>query len=422
MSIARRALGTAGARTPLATAIVAAGARVGITPYNWRLARSTRRLSWHLAGPQRVPRPPFRARPARRPGPAEIDLCERLIRAYAAALGDRPAAEQTSGMWRWIYEQRQLGLANILERRDASALAAELAAMFHKTFMLGIAPGSLLAHRQSKLGERIWRTKTLDALVSLGEALGVVAVAGAEQGVESSAFDGGLEDLVERIEAALGFSIDTPDVGAPYGLQIGERLIPLESPELIYSAVRLEQAIASQLPDPALAAPRIVEIGGGYGATCLWFMRGSRSPGRYVIVDLPIVNVLQGYFLSQALGVDAVSLCGESPAQVVITPNGALDGVDVPYDVLVNKDSMPEMPPDAVRAYLRWAATTCQGIFFSCNQESAAAFLGEPQGIVRDAVAATGAFIRVRRDESWVRPGYVEEIFTRANSGAATSA
>ena len=420
MSIARRALGTAGARTPLAHAAVAAGARVGVTPYNWQLLRSTRRLSWYAAGPERVPRPPWQARPAREPGPAEIALCERLIAAYVAALGGRPAAGQASGMWRWIYERHQLALAKMLERRDAPAVATELAAMFSKPFMHGMAPSALVSHSESALGRRIWRMKTLDGLVSLAEALAVVTVAGPEQGAAGSAFDGGLAQLAERIEAALGFSIDFPDVGAPYGLTIGRRLLTMESPEQIYSAVRIEQALVSQLRGRALVAPRIVEVGGGYGATCLWFLRGGRSPERYVIVDLPIVNVLQGYFLSQALGTGAVSLFGEPPARVVIAPDRALDSVDVPYDVLVNKDSMPEMPADTVREYLNWASTSCDGIFFSCNQESTAPFLGERQGLVPEAVASTGAFARVRRDESWVRRGYVEEIYARTNGATGS--
>lgn len=419
MSIARRALGTAGARTPIARAAVAAGARAGVTPYNWRLLRSTRRVGWHIAPPGRVPQTPIVARPPQTPDDADIALCERLIAAYDVALGETPAAEQTSGMWKWIYEQRHLELAGILRLGDSRALSVELAAMFRKTFMLGMAPGSLVSHSRSLLGSRIWRLKTLDAIVSLAEALGVVPVSGTEQRTTRDVFGGGLEKLAEGIEAALGCSIDFPQVGAPYGITMGSRLVTLETPELIYSAVRLDQAITAHLRGKALAAPRIVEIGGGYGATCMWLVRAGRLPGRYTIVDLPIVNVLQGYFLSQALGADQVSLLGEPAARVSIVPNSRLDAVEVPYDVLVNKDSMPEMPTATVREYLAWASSTCESIFYSCNHESAAPFLGEQQVLVPDLVTATGAFVRVRRDESWVRRGYVEEIYARADATPA---
>jgi hypothetical protein len=319
-------------------------------------------------------------------------------------------------MWKWIYDERHVELAAILAAGDARALANELAVMFRRTFMLGLAPGSLASHGRSMLGSRIWRLKTLDGMVSLAMALGVIAAQGTEQRSPDDVFDGGLEQLVERIEKEFGCSIDFPDIGAPYGIRIGGRLITLESPELMYSAVRLDQALNTRLRGRALADPRIVEIGGGYGATCLWFMRRGGRPGRYTIVDLPIVNVLQGYFLSQTLGADHVSLLDERPARVSILPDSRLDAVSVPYDVLVNKDSMPEMPMTVVRDYLAWASTTCEGLFYSCNQESTAPFLGQRQVLVPGLMAETPAFVRVRRDESWVRRGYVEEIYARADA------
>ncbi|MDX6691170.1 MAG: hypothetical protein QOG15_2627 [Solirubrobacteraceae bacterium] len=410
MKAVRRALGRPGARTGLARGLVAVGTRVGITPYNWRLLRSTRRLT----AVQRLPCPPWQSRPPRAVSSADVALSERLIDAYSAALGGQPAGEQAEGMWRWIYDERQRGLATILERRDAPGLATALAAMFRKTFVLGLAPGSLVRQAESPIGRRIWRVKTLDGLVSLAHAIGAATVDGPEHARSAGPFAQGLQALVEGIEARLGFSIDASDVGAPCGLAVGERVLTLDAPEQIYASVRIQQAIESHLSGRARSAPRIVEIGGGYGATCMWLMRGGCNAERYVIVDLPIVNVLQGYFLSQVLGRDQVSLFGEAPARVVITPDRAVKTVPTPYDVLVNKDSMPEMPAAAVHAYLTWARTTCDGIFFSCNQESAAPFRGEPQVVVSEAVATAGGFVRVRRDESWVRRGYVEEIYVPA--------
>lgn len=415
--LARRPLGGAGSRTPLALALGGAGARVGVTPHNWRLLRSTRRPQLHLCAPGRVPRPPLQARPPADATEADEALCERLIAAYERALQGRSSDSQASGMWSWIYETRQRPLAEILDRRDAPALAVELASMFRKRFMLGIAPGSLVTHSESRLGARIWRLKSLDGLISLAEALGVVPVENPEQGDTGVALERGLPDLVKRVEGSLGVSIDFPNIGAPYGLCIQERLVTIDSPEQIYSAVRLEQALRVHLHPSAAEAPSIVEVGGGYGATCYWFLRRHAAVTRYVIIDLPIVNVLQGYFLSRALGRSAVSLFGEEPAQVVITPSAALSTIAAPYDVLVNKDSMPEMPEDAVLEYLRWARSTCSGIFYSSNQESRAAFLGQRQGLVTQAIERTGGFSRLRRDQSWVRPGYVEEVYGITNGG-----
>jgi hypothetical protein len=86
--------------------------------------------------------------------------------------------------------------------------------------------------------------------------------------------------------------------------------------------------------------------------------------------------------------------------------------VETPVDVVVNKDSMPEMPRDAMVSYLEWARSNCKGIFYSYNQEAASEFLGEAQGIVSTTIDELGGFSRTRRDHSWLRRGYAEEIYT----------
>jgi hypothetical protein len=189
------------------------------------------------------------------------------------------------------------------------------------------------------------------------------------------------------------------------------RLINPDTADQVYAARRLLSAIENHLPSGDLS-PRIVEIGGGYGAMAYWLLQMRDLP--YVIVDLPIVNVVQGYFLTRALGHTRVSLYGEEAGRVTITPDHAIGDVQTPISVLANKDSMPEIPRAALLGYLTWARAACQGIFYSYNQEAAAPFDGTPQNIVPDAVAEVGGFVRVRRDPSWLRRGYVEEIYLSA--------
>ncbi|MGH2839684.1 MAG: putative sugar O-methyltransferase [Solirubrobacteraceae bacterium] len=412
MSLTSRLFGEPAQRTPLSHALVSAGSRVGVTPYNWRLLKSTRHRELHLRSCG-VAHQPIEERPPHPVGDADVALCERLVDAYGAARSHGAGEDQVGGVWSWIYEHHQRGLARTLDARDAPALALALASMFRRPFVHGLAAGALLDHSRSRLGARIWRVKSLDGLISLAEALGELAVQGAERGRGNPALDDGLGELVERVEARLGYSIDFPDVGAAPGTLVHGRLLTIDSAEQIYAAARVEQALRAHLPD-ASRAPRIVEIGGGYGAMAYWFLRGASDPSRYTIVDLPIVCVLQGYFLSKALGEPQVSLFGEDPARVAIVPTTALDDVQTPYDVLVNKDSMPEMPAAAALAYLAWARGTCDGIFFSCNHESAREYLGDELGIVARLVEQAGGFVRLRRDRSWVRPGYIEEIYAPA--------
>ena len=344
-------------------------------------------------------------------GDADVLLCERLIAAYTRAASEQRQESATEGMWSWIFDVRQQELAGALAKGDPRGLAELMASMFAKDFVLGMAPGPLIRQTKSRFGSRAWGLKCLDGLASLAEVLGVVAVENPEQGRAGLAFDAGLPGLLAAMEDELGFRIDFPDVGAASGFAIEGRLVTPDTPDQLYAALRLEQAIGLHLGASGDSGHRVVEIGGGYGSMCFWFSRLHERIDSYTIVDLPIVNVIQGYFLSRALGPDRVSLHGEPPAQIRICPAFALDRVEVPCDVFVNKDSLPEMPHETMVEYLEWGASNCRGLFYSYNQEAAVEFLGEAQGVVHKTASVLGGFERVRRDRAWVRDGYVEEIY-----------
>jgi hypothetical protein len=397
------------------------GARIGISLYTWQMLETIRRPEWLYRSNGLLPRGALYFREPRPVSAADVGLCERLIAAYLAAR--QLSTEETGGMWSTIFTSHQRRLWEALERGDPAVLATLLSSMFRADFMFGIAPGSLVAESESRIGARIWWLKGLDGLFSLAEALGVSGVENPEQGIPGRALaEVGVDGVVAKIETNLGFSVDFPDVGAPYGILAGGQLLTLESPEQIYAAERLKRAIGLHLSQESVARSRIVEIGAGYGGMAYWFLCMQKTVERYTIVDLPIMNVVQGYFLSQALGPDAVSFFGESPAQVTIVPNSALASVAAPYDVLVNKDSMPEMPERAMLDYLVWARSSCDGIFFSYNQEAAALFDGVTQSLVPEAVERVGGFTRIRRDASWLRRGYVEEIYVRERERATVDA
>jgi hypothetical protein len=398
--------------------------KLGITAFNLQMLKSVRRTAWLYGARGRIPAAHIRKRPAAAVTDADRELCQRLIAAYGAVGTHDSVAAATEGMWSWIFDTRQHELAQALERGDPGQLAALLSTMFQSDFVLGMAPGSLITHAQSPLGARIWALKCLDGLVSLAETLAVVPVENPEQGGTGLAFDDGAAELFSRLERALGFRLDFPEVGAAAGVEIAGRVITPDTPDQVYGAVRVDQAIGLHLEasEGARTSLGLVEIGGGYGGMCHWFMKLRGTGVRYTIVDLPIVGVLQGYFLGRSLGPERVSLHGEPAAEVCIAPNVALDAVEVPFEVLVNKDSMPEMPRTAMIDYLRWGASNCSGLFYSYNQEAAAEFRGEVQGVVHEGAAEVGGWRRVRRDESWVRRGYVEEIYVPYREARARSA
>lgn len=354
-----------------------------------------------------------RFRVARPVTAADVELSQRLIAAYRLAQSEAPP---TTGMWSHsVFEERQRLLTDALDQRDAPLLSALLSSMFQADFVLGMASGSMLREDAPPLIRRLSWLAEMNKLVALGEALGTTRSENPEQGRVGSAVRAGIDAVVEGIEDQLELSLDFPQVGAAYGVVVGDRVITPESPDQIYAGMRLREVMADYLP-PAADPPVILEIGGGYGAMAYWLL--GMADARYVIVDLPVVNVLQGYFLAQAVGHDAVSLYGEPPARkITIVPCHALATVQTPVDVVANKDSLPEIPLDEALGYLEWARSNCRGVVYSNNQESAAEFGGTPQNVVCELMEDVGGFTRVRRDASWLRRGYVEEVY-RPASGA----
>jgi hypothetical protein len=394
--------------------LVRACTSVGITLENLGLLESISRPWWLYRAGGRLPATRIE-RSSQRPVTAEdIALCERLVAAFAASTDSDRLAGEPAGIWGWIRDAHQRQLEGALVRRDAEGLARLLASMFQEEFMWGLLGDASANHRHTRLGHRILALKSLDILVSLAEAVGVVPVENPGQGQAGRAFESGLAKLVEKVDAAVGFRIDFPRIGTPHGLMVDGRLITLDTPEQIYAALRLDQARWDYLRSSPESSLRIVEIGGGYGAMCYWFLRIRPGVDCYTIVDLPTTNVIQGYFLAKALGATNVSFYGERPALVRISPNSALLELDTPCDILVNKDSMPEMPHAAMASYIEWGRANCDGLFYSYNQEARAPFplVGGTQGVVSEAIERVGGFERKRRDHSWLRRGYVEEIYT----------
>jgi hypothetical protein len=371
---------------------------LGLHPQDLYVLKSIKRPEWVVRPGLRIPRAHLTLPPIDHPTATDILLCERLIRAYIHA-SDADKVDYGS-IWAGIIGRKYGLLHSALEQREAPTLATVLSLMFRSSCVHGIASGDLYTGRTAR---RIWELKLLDDLVSLAEFLGVTRVENPEQGQIGAALSDGIDPLVARIEEELGMPIGFPNVGGPYGLRSRNRLLTMESPEHIYVATRIRNAISFHLS--TVDHPSVLEIGAGFGGTASYLLRLTPAIQNYVIVDLPIVNVLQGYFLSKTFGIDAVSFFGEPNSRIQVLPTTAIDGCSA--DVLVNENSMPEMPEEIVDGYLRWAKDHVHGVFYSYQQEA-----WTKQVWVREAVRKVGGFRVLSRNPSWVRRGYVEEVYS----------
>src|SRR5204863_578259 len=141
--------------------------------------------------------------------------------------------------------------------------------------------------------------------------------------------------LAVAVEERTGLDISFPRVGAAYGCQVAGRFLSIDSLVHSYVVYRLRQIGAT-------GSDRFVEIGGGYGALASMFGRNGFTD--YTIVDLPWVNLLQGYFLIMGMPPDTVSLFGEPERDMKVLPFWTFaDLPDRSVDYVINTDSLPEI-------------------------------------------------------------------------------
>ena len=377
--------------------------KTGFSLINYDLLKYTKHYLWipHI---KKVPFVNITYKEPKKITEEDISLCDRLIAAYHKANEPNNVGE----LWTKSIETYYGELISIMESRNAEKLAAALSSFFRKKFVYGLASGDLVEHSHSKIGAIIWSLKYQDNIIALAEYLGIVRAESTQQGQKAYGLKEGIDKVIAKAEDKIGISIDFPDVGAPYGVLANNSLIMMEQPEHIYVALRINEAIRNYLNKEGKKL-KLLEIGAGFGGLAYWILKLQRlNISTYTIIDLPIINVLQGYFLSKALGDSTVSLYGETfrdDATIFVLPTftiTTMNGNDL--DVLINQDSMPEMTDQIVENYLRFARENIK-MFFSYNHEASG------QVLVPEIVNRLGGFNLLSRNASWLRSGYVEEAY-----------
>jgi hypothetical protein len=318
-------------------------------------------------------------------------------------------------MWGTFLQEEYAALRRLVERGDTGGLAGYLSTIFRSEAVNGYTYGS----KFDPFPHRWWYLPVGIELsvVTLAESVGILRAECPEQGQIAYWRNEHTEErLIEQLESYFSMRIEAPRTGDARGILFGGRFLTLETCSQIYTAHRMRDAINREIG--ASVELNIVEIGGGYGGLCYWMHRllGTRI-NRYVVVDLPEVNLVQAYFLS-SLETRELLLFGEekrkSESGIELIPHWTLSDLDLRPNVLINQDSMPEMPLAEVERYLTWGSDNVYGLFFSFNQEAYSPWRGVPQVHVPSVVDRYPRFRRIARNASWVRRGYVEEIYTRA--------
>jgi len=354
-----------------------------------------------------------------RPDSPDVELAGRILAAYRAAVSD--GAIPGDGLWRQMSDTFHLAVSSSLNSPED--LAVVLAGLFQGPISAGICRAPARFEENAAI-DAIHNLQHLDTLVSFGAALGLCPHyhGGLPKPGPSTLHNVAVETLFKTIEASIGFDLTPVQAGGIFGIRNGETLVPWKYLLQAYMAHRLDGMCQSYLK-PRDKGFNIVEIGGGVGFLAEIVCRVQRVQS-YTILDLPLVNMMQAYYLLKSELANRVQLYGETPPAeegvIRVFPTVAVsDLTSARYDVALNQDSFPEMDGATIDAYLDFIQSTTNGFLYSINQESALQTgTGFVHPILPAHLAKRSAFKRTERNIYWLRKGYVEEVYL-LNTGSA---
>lgn len=241
----------------------------------------------------------------------------------------------------------------------------------------------------------------MNGLTSVAEALGTRRVPYLETephqvGVYEKAAQS-TDQVLDQIEAALSVKLKFPNPFAgELGLPSSRGLVGFRSVHAVYQAWRIAK-IAKQRSDF-----RVLEIGAGLGRTA--YFANLLGVKDYTIVDIPLTNAAQAYFLGRVLGPNSIRLSGEDgSAQIKIMSACDIGPSAGRFDLIVNIDSWTEMSRETAEAYWNFARSATNAVL-SINHEH--------NGFTVRDLYSKDADVTATRFPYWTRRGYVEEYLT----------
>jgi hypothetical protein len=337
----------------------------------------------------------YEATPGKTAAPAkinDIDLVIRLVRSYRQSFKQ---SHYAGGMWTDFFMKKHGRAHDIFmsgsPRQAARLLRNPSANYLHYGFdetYLDMA--RLFSRPDNHAG---YATSIKMQMLSLAEAGRMFRMENPEQYSNVPPRKGpDTEALMRALDAILGIKVDFPNpFPDEYGLQTSRGVAGFRATQSLYQAYRIMQLTAG------IENPNILEIGAGTGRTAYYCHRlGLR---RYSIVDLPFTAISHGYFLGRVLGHSAVALDIEMGGGVkLISPDSFLQQ-DVKYDLIVNVDSLTEIPLSVARRY--WVEIQKRTKrFWSINHEANQHTMSQIAGIAP-----------AWRFPCWMRRGYAEELY-----------
>jgi hypothetical protein len=235
-----------------------------------------------------------------------------------------------------------------------------------------------------------------DKLVCLAEFLAISRVANPEVYYLGYPEPENCETILLGLEEYFGTKLSFPN---PFANEIGLLTSRgVASDRALYALYQIARMKATAAHDM-----RVVEIGAGLGRSAYYAYAAGIND--YTIIDLPITNAVQSYFLASTLGEDKIALFGEEaqPNKILIYPPTSFLDSSNTYDLAVNVDSITEMPMEIAKAYIKEISARAS-IFLSINHEF--------NNFTARELIIQSSPKRMTRNLSWLRRGYIDEVAT----------
>ncbi|MGV0992246.1 MAG: putative sugar O-methyltransferase [Mycobacterium sp.] len=313
---------------------------------------------------------------------------------------------ENDDMWGHRLRDNYFDFEKALLQRDRESVSETLRKVCDTKLVTGFYLSDMLERSGSQedvLQGVAWHI--FDTLVSMASAFGY-PIENPEQGNHSLAHID-FEEIFEFVLQHVPALRHPPRAGGGiFGVRTLNGVIAWRDFSAAFNATRVVENLGN-LPR------KVCEIGGGMGSLAYYLARMGVSSS---VFDIPVVSLLQSYFLMTSLGGDQVWIYGEEPnpsAKVRILPWWELVNTnDNDFSLVVNVDSLAEIELGVALNYVDLIHSKGQHLFLSINQESGALNTDRTfQNIVGDLVAIRGGFKRTYRFPYWLRAGYVEELF-----------
>lgn len=340
------------------------------------------------------------------PGDRDYEICARLIDAFSRAAAYEqnkipPEKRPHEGIWATLKNTAHAEAYRLLSDKDAQGLAKYLQNGLRTALCSALGSGPATFQVMSGSDWRDPALQLVDGLVSLAEGIGALPYENPLHGPYGKNIYLTIPELMDVIESNLQFPISRPKVMGMYGIAHDGGVIDVRVPDDAYCAHRI-RLIRDGTPNT-----RFIEIGGGFGGMALFALRAGVT--HWPIVDLPIINVVQGYFLIKCLGESAVRLFGEDDlsTSVEVLPYWEFFDRTRDYTVIFSRWALQEIESNYLDQYLTEIETRGKSLLSIHHEAGGATYRN-----LHTVVAERAKLRCYSRFPYWVRKGFVEELFT----------